>query len=486
MRESHRYLLACTLQLLCLKVLAGAALAADTASTGQTLYLQNCAICHGKSLEGVAGPSLIDPVWVHGSADQQVANSIRNGFPVQGMPAFRDTLDENAVAALVDYLRARRTAVAEQQAHLAAANPPSGPPQGVVRSEVEDFRVERIAHVEAPFGLALLPGGDMLITQTDGQLRQIVKGQLLPKAIAGTPLGNPGDLFRRKLMDVIAHPNYAANGWIYLASTDGAMEGSGDTRALWTLTRGRIRDGRWVDGKVIIQLPVDGTAGKMAFDRNGFLYITNAWSGYSYLGKPEEASAQKLDNSEGKVLRLHDDGRVPADNPFVNQPGAYPYIWSYGHRSALGIAFDGAGNLWATENGPRGGDELNLIKAGRNYGWPVITWGHRYDKRPESSNTEQEGMEQPIVSWVPAIAISSIAYYNGAAFPRWRNSLIAGSLKKRDLMRLKLDGERVVLQETLLPNMDRIRDVDVGEDGLVYLLTDSGDVLRLMPADAQQ
>jgi glucose/arabinose dehydrogenase len=191
---------------------------------------------------------------------------------------------------------------------------------------------------------------------------------------------------------------------------------------------------------------------------------------------------QLLSSPWGKILRMTADGKVPPDNPFVNTPGAFPYVYALGIRAPLGLAFDRNGKLWESEDGPRGGDELNHIKAAHNYGWPVTTWGFRYDAIPMPANPEQEGMEQPVAAWSPSPAISSLAVYNGKAFPRWKGSMLVGSLKQMDLYRIVVDGDRLVLQETILHGVDRIRDVRVGPQGYVYVLTEAGQLLRLVPA----
>jgi glucose/arabinose dehydrogenase len=184
----------------------------------------------------------------------------------------------------------------------------------------------------------------------------------------------------------------------------------------------------------------------------------------------------------GKILRMTADGKVPQDNPFVGKPDAYPYVFAYGNRAPLGLAFNRQGELWETENGPRGGDELNHIKAGLNYGWPGSSWGLRYDDIPAPAEPEQKGVEQPVINWSPSPAVSAIAFYYGKAFARWNGDLIMGSLKQTDLYRIVLDGDRPVLQEVIVHALGRIRDVQIGPDGFVYVLTDEGNLVRLVPA----
>jgi glucose/arabinose dehydrogenase len=228
----------------------------------------------------------------------------------------------------------------------------------------------------------------------------------------------------------------------------------------------------------------------MAFDaKKRELYIGTSFPDGDYFAPDTLAKLppQLLSSSWGKILRMTDEGKVPADNPFLTTSGAFPYIYAYGIRAPLGLAIDRNGELWESENGPRGGDELNHIMAGHNYGWPLITWGHRYDAITMPAHPEPEGAEigkfdQPVVDWSPSPAVSAITFYEGKAFPRWKDSLLMGSLKQMDLFRIVLDGDRPVVQETLLHGLNRIRDVRVGPEGYVYILTDAGQLVRMVPA----
>jgi glucose/arabinose dehydrogenase len=287
-------------------------------------------------------------------------------------------------------------------------------------------------------------------------------------------------------MDVIVHPDFKTNGWIYLTSARPVAEGDGKPVTHVQIIRGRIKDNRWIDSHVVLEFTAEKTnALRMAFDAQRHLYIGTPFDDHAFPGSAADNAAsppQDLFSAWGKVLRLNDDGSVPADNPFAGKAGAYPYVWTYGNRAPLGLAFNDRGELWESEDGPRGGDEVNHLRAGRNYGWPVVTWGHRYDAKAESSNTGQKDMEPPVLAITPSPAVSAIAFYDGKAFPRWKGSLLMGSLKQRDLFRLVLDGDRVTSEEVILHDFDRIRDVAVGPDGYVYLLTDTGLFARLVPA----
>lgn len=357
---------------------------------------------------------------------------------------------------------------------LAACAVPKGE---TVRSELHDFRVITLFRgLSHPWSIAFLPDGRWLITERPGRLRVVDKGRLLPEPVAGLPpiraQGQGG------LLDVVAHPDYARNGWIYLSYAAPGDGGDG-TEVL----RARLVGNRLTDPQVIFRMrpKLESTlhfGSRLLFDRVGDLYITLGERG-------QKASAQSLADHLGTVVRLHDDGRVPKDNPFVGQAGALPEIWTYGHRNVQGAArHPKTGQVWTHEHGPQGGDEINILKPGVNHGWPVITHGVNYGTgTPIGEGTHKPGMAQPLYQWTPSIAPSGMAFYDAPAFPRWRGNLLVGALKFKMLVRLTLDGDRVVGEERLLQGIDRVRDVRVGPDGLIYLLTDEDDgrLIRLEP-----
>jgi glucose/arabinose dehydrogenase len=318
----------------------------------------------------------------------------------------------------------------------------------------------------------------MLVTEKPGRLRVVEKGRLLPEAVAGVPpvwsQGQGG------LLDVAVHPDYATNGWIYLSFSDPGEGGSAMTKVV----RGRLREGSLVDQQVLFEAPKSlyrrGGAhfgSRFVFDGKGHLFFSIGERGH-------KDDAQDLSRPNGKVHRIHDDGRVPADNPFAKQAGAMPTIWSYGHRNPQGLArHPVTGDLYDVEHGPRGGDELNLVLPGRNYGWPAITYGMNYDGSPITAFTAREGMEQPLTHWTPSIAVCAIDFYGGDRFPRWRNHLLVSSLAAEELRRLVIEGNEVTKQEVLFKGIGRVRDVVSGPDGLVYVAFNGPDrVARLVPA----
>ncbi len=356
-----------------------------------------------------------------------------------------------------------------------------------IQSEKHAFRVVTLTKgLDHPWSIAFLPDGRMLVTEREGRLRIVGRDfRLDPQPVAGLPeiiASGQGGLF-----DVVLHPQYADNGWIYFsynAPDKDAKAGGWGT----AMARGKLainaNEYRMTDVQVLFSMEPKTRAGqhfggRIVFDRKGYVYLT--------LGDRGEMSrAQKPDDHAGSVIRLHDDGRVPADNPFVKRKGAKPEKFTLGNRNMQGAALNPrTGELWTNEHGPQGGDEINVMRSGRNYGWPVITYGVNYGIGTRiGEGNAKAGMEQPLHYWVPSIAPSGMAFYTGDRFPNWKNNLLVGALKDEMLVRLELDGEKIVREERLVKDrIGRIRDVRVGPDGLVYLLTDerNGVVARLEP-----
>jgi glucose/arabinose dehydrogenase len=443
------------------------------------VYDQHCVACHGRNLEGGAAGSLIDGVWKFGGEDAQIAETIRAGRKGTAMASFRPVLTEDQIWRLVLLIRQEEAAARE--------HPPTivDPDGAVIRSEKQAFRIEVVARdLETPWGLAFLPDGRMLVTERPGRLRMVEKGRLLPDPVTGTPkvwAEQDGGL-----LDVEVHPGYAGNGWIYLSY---ARPGPHDT-SMTAVVRGRIRESAWVDEQAIYTPAPDlfGTpnyhyGSRFLFDRGGKLL-------FSIGDRGQKDAAQDPARPLGKVHRVNDDGTVPADNPFASRAGAAPTVWSYGHRNPQGLAIDPvSGLLWESEHGPMGGDELNILEPGHNYGWPVISHG----LEPGLIGTTHEGMEPPIVYWNPTIAPSGIHFYEGNRYPRWRNDLFVTGLGGTALRRLEVKGRQVTHQEIVFNRYGRVRDVVTGPDGLLYValqlpgvkLSSStpGAVVRLVPIE---
>jgi glucose/arabinose dehydrogenase len=348
-----------------------------------------------------------------------------------------------------------------------------------VISERHAFRLATVVGaLEHPWSLTFLPNGDMLVTERPGRLRVIRQGRLDPQPVSGLPEVSAGG--QGGLLDVVLHPDFAENGLIYLSYAGASVRGRSTEVA-----RARFDGARLTGVETIYTVRPRSSGGRhfgsrLAFAPDGTLYVTAGERGTS-------ERAQDLRDPAGSVIRITDDGGVPPDNPFVDRQDARPEIFSYGHRNPQGLTVHPeTGELWAVEHGPRGGDELNLLRPGTNYGWPVITYGESYSGFPIGEGTEKPGMAQPVRYWVPSISPSGLAFYTGAAFPSWRGNLFLGALSGRALVRLELDGDRVVHEERLLQDLgERIRDVRVGPDGLLYLLSDAedGKLLRLEPVD---
>ncbi len=369
------------------------------------------------------------------------------------------------------------------------------------QSESGPYRIVTIVDgLQDPWSIAFLPGGEMLVTEKPGRLRIVRNGVLQPEPIAGTPevryQGQGG------LLDVVLHPDFEANGLIYLSFSKPNEDGSQGTTAV---VRGRLEGNRLQDVEEIFEAKAWSVTGghygsRLAFDAQGYLFIT---VGDRQASPAMETAylhpAQDLTNHQGTVIRLHDDGRVPADNPFVGRADALPEIWSYGHRSPQGLAIHPeTGDIFQSEHGPQGGDELNLILRGRNYGWPVIGYGTNYGGTRLFSTREVDGMEQPLQHFTPSIAPSGLMVYTGDRFPEWKNSVFMGGMADPQVARLPIIGEGAgayvgtMERPPLMIGFGRVRAIAQGPDDLIYIAIDdrrSGGltpIVRLEPGDEPQ
>ena len=369
--------------------------------------------------------------------------------------------------------------------------------QDTYQSAHHDYKVVSVAEdLVQPWSMAWLPNGDMLITEKPGRLRLVRNGQLLPEAIPGTPevlYKGQGGLF-----EVVPHPNFSDNQWVYLtfAKPNANEIDDGSTTAI---ARGRLEDDRLTNVVELFAAQASGFGhygGKLVFDGEGHMFLTLGDRQDFSFGDREALmahSAQDRSNHQGVIVRLNDDGTVPDDNPFVGVDGVLPEIWSYGHRSPQGLAIHPiTGDLWESEHGPQGGDELNLIEPGNNYGWPVVGRGVNYGAfgRPIHVGISEEGMTSPTNFWVPSIATSGLMIYSGDKFPMWVGDIFSGGLIGEQLARVHLDDEyrNVVMEETLAYDMGRIRDVRQGPDGYIYLAISDrqagpSPIVRLEPVD---
>ena len=350
---------------------------------------------------------------------------------------------------------------------------------GLTSSEKAEIKIETITEgLEHPWAVAFLPDGGYLVTERPGRLRLVdANGNLRNESISGLPpvraTGQGG------LLDVVLHPDFTENRWVYFSFAEPGEGGVGTA-----VGRGRLNGMILDDVEIIFRLNLKTNSGfhfgsRLVFDREGKLFITLGDRG-------DKPRSQRLDDHAGSVIRLNDDGSVPADNPFVGRSTVLPEIYSYGHRNIQGATLHPeTGRLWTHEHGPQGGDEINLPEATINYGWPVITYGVNYGIGTKiGEGTEKPGMAQPLYYWTPSIAPSGMAFYDGGAFPEWHGDLFIGSLKFRLLVRLEIEDGKVAHEERLLKGvLGRIRDVRQGPDGLLYVLTDAGNggLFRLVP-----
>jgi glucose/arabinose dehydrogenase len=444
---------------------------------GQIAYQKYCAGCHGNQLEGAAAPSLLSKDLKHGTDKTAIKNSIHNGIPGTEMIKWSGVISDKEIEAVTDYILAVRQS--PELAKVKAEKPL------VITTQLYKLKIERLItqSIERPWGLTFVDSKRALITGNRGELRWMIDGKLDIKRIEGIPQSYASDQVGG-MLDVITDPDYAKNGWVYLAfSHNPANSMDKRTPGMTKIVRGKIRDYQWMNEQVLFQvndsLLVKGGSRwgcRFLFDKAGYLYFT--------IGDMDRAKdAQILSRPAGKIYRINKDGSIPKDNPFIGQPGALEAIYSYGNRNAQGIAqHPVTGLIYATEHGPQGGDELNIIKRGANYGWPVITYGIDYNGSKVSDITEKDGMEQPITYWTPSIAASAISFTGGKLFSKWQNNLLVGALKFEELRRLVIDGDKVKEQEILLKGYGRVRDVCMGPDGALYVVTNSPDaVLRIKP-----
>jgi glucose/arabinose dehydrogenase len=450
-------------------IFAAFTLAKDrTTASPEENYQKYCAGCHGERLE-----SFVNRKWLYGNSWREVRSSIKKGIVEDGMPAYDTTFTDKELDELTSYiLRGLENFTSDDFEDKRDWT------EGVIESKEQSFRVEEvITGLRSPWGLAFLPNGDMLVTDKFGTLyRHNQKDGL--QEITGVPevvsRGQGG------LMDVELHPDFEKNNWIYLTFS---KKGSGNT-ATTAVMRAKLKGNKLEKEEIIFEaLPYLSTrhhyGSRLEFDKDGYLFVSVGDRGR------RNDNPQYLDNFCGKIHRLHDDGSIPKDNPFVNDKKAIGSIYSYGHRNPQGLALHPeSGRIWAHEHGPRGGDELNLIQKGENFGWPIISYGINYNGTTFTEETKKEGMLQPKKYWVPSIAPCGMTFVNSDRYPNWKNDLLVGSLRFEYIARIEMDGEEVVEEESLLKNIGRIRDIQVSPDGYIYFSKENpGVVYKLVPVE---
>lgn len=455
------------------------------------IYMSNCAACHGETLQpGPAAKSLFAPQFLQDRSDAQIIAATTEGAPASPRPhAYKTSYSPDEISQISAYLRIRggimnRKVGAIPEIHGKA-----------FKTDKATFKVEVLAKgFDQPWGLTWLPDGRILFTERSGNLRFLGKDGKVSEPVKGTP-----KVFARQdggMLDVALPPDHAKSGWIYLAysHTQPGYEPSEDDYRLVNLSplsmtsivRGRINaKNEWVDEQTLFK-PAPETynnwsghyGARFLFDGKGHLF-------WSMGDRQDPPASQNLASPLGKIHRIHEDGSVPKDNPFVSTPGALPSIWSYGHRHTEGMAFDPvSGMLWETEHGPVGGDEINIIEAGKNYGWGVVTMG----LEPGINRQHAIGMTDPVAWYNPAIGPGSVNFYTGNRFPGWKNNLFVPGMVGQKLIRIELDGRKIVRQEAVLEGFGRLREVKTGPDGYLYVLVQNqngdrmgGSIIRLMP-----
>lgn len=469
------------------------------------LYAANCAICHGKNLEGGAlGPSLLEAEYVHGDSVDEIAASIWDGYPDKNMPPWSAVLPREDVRGLAIYILEQRAG-----GDVSLAGQGLGERSAVPETLTTDHHpldLEVVADgLDETYSLAPLPDGRLLVTEKMRGLSIVSSDGARVEPVSGTPpvfddaeKRGPMSAGMGWFHEVALHPDYADNGWIYLVVGDRcsgcnqASRASGEPVTMAKLVRGRLRGTTWVDEETIWEAPKEtyqtgfenGLSARIEFDAQRRVYLTiGVVSDYRGI--------QDLSTPYGKIIRVEDDGSIPADNPFVDTPGALPGIYTLGHRNAQGIAFDPAsGLMWSSEHGPRGGDETNLIRSGANYGWPLVSLGVDYDGRPIHYADEfgiefdPEALEPPVIDWTPSPGLSSMTFYRSTAFPGWNGHLLQATLAGGDLVRLELDETGEIAREVLIEDLGRIRDIEVDFDGHVVLLLEHSKgtrVVRISP-----
>ncbi|WP_136467127.1 PQQ-dependent sugar dehydrogenase [Flagellimonas onchidii] len=340
-----------------------------------------------------------------------------------------------------------------------------------------DFTIEAVvSNLQNPWGMVFLPNGGILITEKAGKLLHFKNGRT-------TEITSLPDVYVRGqggLLDIALHPNYEQNGWLYLSysSNDGGGKG-GNT----TIMRAKLDNSKLVEKKVLYKAAPNTTKGqhfgsRFVFDNDGYLYFSVGDRGN------RDVNPQDVSRDGGKIYRLHDDGQIPEDNPFVSKSGAKAAIYSYGHRNPQGMAVHPeTGKLWEHEHGPRGGDEINIVEKGKNYGWPVITYGINYSGTKITDETSRPGMEQPLYQWTPSIGPCGMTFVSSNNYPKWKGNLLVGSLAFQYLERLVIENNKVVYREKLLDGMGRVRNVKQAPDGFIYVGIEGKGIYKLIPKE---
>ncbi|MEO5599459.1 MAG: PQQ-dependent sugar dehydrogenase [Cyclobacteriaceae bacterium] len=445
------------------------------AQQGETIYKTYCAGCHGSNLQGNTASKLIKADWQFGRGKGAIMRNIRFGIPGTEMVAWGTVLKDSEINAVADYI------IASQEFPPGAVRPI---PERLTTKDY-DLKVDKLvtSGLNTPWGIEFVDGHRALITERSGGIRWMVDGKLdsepiqgLPKTYSQTTTGG--------YMDIALDPAYSKNGWVYFAFSHTVGNPSDkNVSGMTKVVRGKIKDHQWTSEQTLyeapdsLKIPGGNRWGcRLLFDKKGYLYFT--------IGDMARAmDSQDPGKPTGKTFRIHPDGSIPKDNPFVKKKGAIAAIFTVGNRNVQGIAqHPVTGDLWATEHGPMGGDELNILKKGANYGWPLVTYGIDYSGDTVSAETQKKGIEQPVVQWTPSIAVCPAEFVTGNLFSKWKNNLLVGALGFEEIRRLVIENDKVTAQEMILKGFGRVRDLKMGPDGALYVLLNGPDmILRITP-----
>jgi aldose sugar dehydrogenase len=443
----------------------------DSSFSQAAIHYQNyCSGCHGEKMN-----AFVDRDWKHGNTSNDLFKAIKSGYYNEGMPSFDSAFNEQEIYQLADYIL---TGIKNVDRYAGSDKPQSN----IFKTENLTIRLDTVVKgLNIPWGMAFLPGNEMLVTDRNGKFYYVKKDRS-KTLITGAP--NVVNQGQGGLMDVITDPDYARNKFIYLSYSKGKNE-NGKNLATTAILKARFDNGKLTGQKdIFVANPYSTTrhhyGSRMQFGKDGYLYFS-----VGERGNENQNPQQIKGNDLGKVHRIKSDGTIPADNPFVKTPGAEASIYSYGHRNPQGMTIHPqTGKIWTNEHGPRGGDEINIINTGKNYGWPEITYGINYDGKPMNTNTKtaKPGMEQPLFQWTPSIAPSGMAFVIGNKYKGWEGNLMSGSLRFEYLNRSVLKDNKVIKEEILFKNIGRVRDVRMGPDRYLYMAVESpGIIYRLTP-----
>jgi aldose sugar dehydrogenase len=438
---------------------------AAAAKTPAENYQNYCSSCHGEKMD-----AFVDRDWRHGNTLPDLVKGIAKGYKDEGMPAFEKTFTKTEIEELANYIlngiKNRATYDFDEE-----------PKTGIFKSEKLTVKLDTVATgLAVPWGMAFLPDGSLLVTERNGKLYRVKDGK--NTEINGVP--NVSAQGQGGLLDIVLHPDYEKNRLVYFSYSK--PKGSQSTTAVM---QAKLEDNKLTGQKIIFEaLPYSSTyhhyGSRLVFDKNGYLFISVGERGN------ERQNPQSLDNALGKIHRINADGSIPSDNPFKDKSGKPTSLYCYGNRNPQGMAINPfTGELWETEHGPRGGDEINIITPSANYGWPVTSYGINYDGTILTDKSTAPGIKEPLLYWVPSIAPSGTAFVTGDRYKPWKGALLVGSLRFRYLNLCYLDGNKITGQEKLLKNIGRLRDVRMGPDGYIYVAVEDkkGSIFRLLPID---